>query len=131
MKKKDGGSAMKKVLMIVEDFDSIRNLVGRYFQVDGYEVISAGNMHEAMMIGQHEEPNVVIVDFDMSNDPYVTVTMLHNILPESKVIVMDGRKRQCDAEEVTKAGATLVMERQFNPSSLEQIVHGQFAAVQA
>ena len=116
---------MKKVLMIVEDFDFIRNLVGRYFQIDGYEVISAGNMQEAMAIGQWEQPLVVIVDFDMAtNDPYVIVSILHNILPLSEIIMVNGRSRHCNIEEAKVAGANIILERLFNLSALEGIIHG-------
>ncbi|MFI5263209.1 MAG: two-component system response regulator [Candidatus Kapaibacterium sp.] len=120
---------MRKVLMIVEDYDFIRNMVGRYFQVDGYEVISAGNMHEAMAIGQSEQPETVIVDFDMSNDPYVIVSILHNILPMSRFIMVNGRSRHCDTDEAKTAGADMILEREFNPIVLEKIVHGDGEAV--
>ena len=124
MKKKDTRAEKKKVLMIVEDFDFIRNLVGRYFQIDGYEVISAGNMQEAMAIGQWEQPAVVIVDFDMAtNDPYVIVSILHNILPLSEIIMVNGRSRHCNIDEAKVAGANIILERLFNPSVLEGIIH--------
>ena len=124
MKKKDTRTQMKKVLMIVEDFDFIRNQVGRYFQIDGYEVISAGNMQESLAIGQREQPAVVIVDFDMaSNDPYIIVSILHNILPLSEIVMVNGRSRHCNIEEAKVAGANVILERVFNPSVLEDIIH--------
>ena len=124
MKKKDTGYGMKKVLMIVEDFDFIRNMVGKYFQIDGYELISAGNMQEAMAIGQWEQPMVVIVDFDMvSDDPYLIVSILHNILPLSQIIIVNGRSRHCDTEAARIAGANRILERLFNPEVLEGIIH--------
>ncbi len=125
MKKKDTRIEQKKVLMIVEDFDFIRNLVGRYFQIDGYEVISAGNMQEAMAIGQWEQPNVAIVDFDMAtSDPYLIVSILHNILPLTQIIMVNGRSRHCDIEAAKTAGVNKILERLFNPSILEEIIHG-------
>jgi response regulator RpfG family c-di-GMP phosphodiesterase len=125
MRKNHKRNGMKKVLMIVEDFDFIRNLVGRQLQMDGYEVISAGNIHEAAEIGQREQPEVVITDFDMSNDPYVIVSILHNILPMSRIIMVNGRSRHCDTEEAKTAGADVILEREFNPAVLEEIVHGK------
>ena len=110
--------------MIVEDYDFIRNLVGQYFQLNGYEIISAGNMQEAMVVGQWEQPKVVIVDFDMvSNDPLLIVSILHNILPCTKIIMVDGRSRHCDREEAKIAGVTRILERLFNPEVLEEIIH--------
>ena len=124
MKKKNIGITMKKVLMIVEDFDYIRNVVGKYFQLNGYDIISVGNLHEAMAIGQLEQPQVVIVDFDMaSNDPYLIVSILHNILPLSQLIMVNGRSRHCDKEEANIAGVNRILERIFNSEVLEEIVN--------
>lgn len=114
--------------MIVEDFDFIRNLVGKYFELNRYEIISAGNMQEAMVVGQWEQPKVVIIDFEMSNDPYVTVSILHNILPVSEIILMNGRSRHCNMEEAKIAGANRIVERIYDPSVLEEIVHGRHEA---
>ena len=130
MKKKNIGFAIKKVLMIVEDYDFIRNLVGKYFQLNSYEIISAGNMQEAMVVGQWEQPKVVIVDFDMvSNDPYLIVSILHNILPLSQIIMVNGRSRHCNSEEAKIAGVNKILERLFNPEVLEEIIHGIEMAV--
>ena len=124
MKKKNIGFEIKKVLMIVEDYDFIRNLVGQYFQLNGYEIISAGNMQEAMVVGQWEQPKIAIVDFDMvSNDPLLIVSILHNILPFTKIIMVDGRSRHCNREEAKIAGVTRILERLFNPEVLEEIIH--------
>ena len=116
---------MKKVLMIVEDYDFIRNLVGRSFQLDGYEVISAGNMHEALTIGQREQPDFVIVDFDLSNDPYIVVSILHNIIPLSKILMVDGRSRHCDEEEAKTAGVNVILQRELEPSVLKDLVNNR------
>lgn len=116
--------------MIVEDYDFIRNLVGKYFQLNSYEIISAGNMQEAMVVGQWEQPKVVIVDFDMvSNDPYLIVSILHNILPLSQIIMVNGRSRHCNSEEAKIAGVNKILERLFNPEVLEEIIHGIEMAV--
>lgn len=116
---------MKKVLMIVEDFDFIRNLVGKFFQLNRYEIISAGNVEEAMMVGQSEQPKVVIVDFDMvSHDQYLIISILHNILPLSQIVMVDGRREHCDRVEAKTAGVNRILERLFNPAVLEEIING-------
>jgi response regulator RpfG family c-di-GMP phosphodiesterase len=112
----------KKVLMVVEDYDFIRSLVGKYFQIDGYEVISVGNMHEAMAIGEMEQPKIVIVDFEMvTNDPYLVVSILHNMLPLSQIVLVNGRHKHCDKEEAKIAGANKILERIFDPLAFEEL----------
>lgn len=124
MKKKGREAAVKKNMMIVEDFDYIRNLLGRPFQLEGYEVISAGNMHEAIAIAEHETPDKVFIDFDLSNDPYVLMKLLHALLPACEIIVVDGRRRQCNTEEAKSLGANKVIDREFNPVVADEIIHG-------
>jgi CheY-like chemotaxis protein len=122
MKKREQELEIKKVLMIVEDYDFIRNVVGRYFQNDGYEIISAGNMKEAMAIAERELPKVVIVDFDMrSNDPNLIISILHNLLPFSQIVLVNGRNNRCNKEEALLAGADRILERIFDPLELEMI----------
>jgi len=122
MKNRGQEFELKKVLMIVEDYDFIRNVVGKYFQNDGYGIISAGNMKEAMAIAESELPKVVIVDFDMrTNDPYLIISILHQILPLSQIVLVNGRHKHCDREEAKIAGADKVIERIFDPLALEQI----------
>jgi response regulator RpfG family c-di-GMP phosphodiesterase len=124
MKRIDMKFGMKKVLMIVEDYDFIRNVVGGYFQTDGYEIISAGNMQEAMVIGEAELPKVVIVDFDMkTNDPYLIVSILHNILPLSQIVLVNGRHKQCNQEEAKIAGVNRILERIFDPAVLDEVIN--------
>src|SRR5450631_534930 len=123
MKKKNTGFELKKVLMIVEDFDFIRSIVGKSFQIKGYDIISAGNMQEAMAIGQWDQPHILFVDFDMSNDSYLTVSALHTILPLSQIILVNGRNRHCDIGKEKTAGANKILERLFNPEVLEEIIH--------
>jgi response regulator RpfG family c-di-GMP phosphodiesterase len=122
MKKNEREENAKKVLMIVEDFDFIRNVAGRYFQTDGYDIISAGNLKEAMAIAEAELPKVVMVDFDMmSNDPYLIVSILHNILPLSHIVLVNGRYKHCDIQDAKLAGADKILERIFDPLAFEMI----------
>jgi len=114
---------MKKTILIVEDFDYIRNLTGRYFEMNGYQVISAGNLHEASAIGAHEKPKLIIADFDISNDPYVIAALLHSILPESRIVMIDGRAGNCNEEAAAKAGVSAVLARSFSPAILEDVLH--------
>ncbi|MDP4221292.1 MAG: response regulator [Bacteroidota bacterium] len=124
MNKRKVKYAVQKTLMIVEDFDFIRSLVGKHFQTDGYDIISAGNMQEAMNLGQQEQPNVVIVDFDMtSNDPYLIISILHNILPMSQIVLMNGRSRHCDTDEAKTAGVDKILDRTYDPVVLEEVAH--------
>ena len=114
----------RKVLLIVEDFDQIRNILGKFFQVNGYVVISVGTLDDALHVGRSENPSLLIVDFEMQkNDPYRILSILHHSLPESNVALMNGARQRCNEEKAHEAGASRILERSLNISALEELIH--------
>jgi len=119
---------LRKFLMIVEDFGFIENTVYQYFVKDGYELISARNMRQALTLGEWEQPEAIIIDYEMLlDDPYLIISVLHNALPSCQIILINGRIRFCDQQKALIAGANQVLMRIFNPSTLEGlIVHERY-----
>ncbi|MBS1902949.1 MAG: response regulator transcription factor [Bacteroidetes bacterium] len=114
----------KRVLLIVEDFDNIRNLFGRYLSVHDYEVISAGTIADAIALGKEAAPDIVLMDFDMrSTDPYKNISALHNALPSSKLVTVDGSNRHILEDKAKIAGATTVVPRTMAPDKLESTLN--------
>lgn len=113
----------KKVLLIVEDFDTIRNLFGRYLSVHDFEVISAGTIADAIVLGKEAAPDIVLMDFDMrSPDPYKSITALHNALPHSRLVTVDGSNRHILEDKAMNAGANTVVPRTLAPAALESMI---------
>jgi CheY-like chemotaxis protein len=58
---------MKKKILVVEDFASIRTFVCETLNRKGYETIGAANSKEALMIlnEKNEEINLVLTDYNM------------------------------------------------------------------
>jgi len=57
----------KKLILIVDDSASIRNLVKFVLEADGYEIVQAEDGLEAWNMVQRLRPNLVIADCDMPN----------------------------------------------------------------
>lgn len=114
----------KKVLLIVEDFDIIRNLFGRYLSVHDFEVISAATIADAIALSAESAPDIVLVDFDMrSPDPYKNITALHTALPLSRLVTIDGSNRHILEDKAKIAGATTVVPRTLTPAMLESVIN--------
>ncbi len=114
----------KRVLLIVEDFDNIRNLFGRYLSVHDFEVISAGTIADAIALGKEAAPDIVLVDFDMrSADPYKNITALHTALPLSRLVTIDGSNRHILEDRAKIAGASTVVPRTLTPAMLESVIN--------
>jgi DNA-binding NtrC family response regulator len=118
-------SQKDKTLLIVEDFDIIRNLIGKEFQRNGFTIISVGRVTDAVLVGETNPPDVIIVDYDMrSSDPYQAISILHQTLPGSAVFLMNGSRNRCVEEKARLAGAQNILERIFQLPVLERIIYG-------
>lgn len=58
---------MKKTILVVDDFASIRDFVCQTLQRKGYETVSANNGNEAFQIltERHDSINLVLSDYNM------------------------------------------------------------------
>ena len=54
-----------RVLLIVDDNPEIRELYRDEFEGDGYEVVTAGDGNEAIIVTRDKQPDLVILDIGM------------------------------------------------------------------
>ena len=81
---------MPKVLLI-DDEEPIRKIVGLYLQSHGYEVITAADSQKAMELFQPENPSVVLTDIKMPGmDGIEVLRRIKQTSPETEVIVITG-----------------------------------------
>jgi DNA-binding NarL/FixJ family response regulator len=117
-----------KILLIVEDFDFIRNILGKEFQKHHYTIISVGSIDDALFVAQTDTPDTIIIDFEMrSNDPYRALSVLHNSLPDAYTILMNGNSKRSTEEKAKASGADRTLERAVNISTLDEIIQSAAA----
>jgi chemosensory pili system protein ChpA (sensor histidine kinase/response regulator) len=51
--------------MVVDDSVTVRKVTGRFLEREGYEVITAKNGHEALLLLQDHIPDVMLLDIEM------------------------------------------------------------------
>ncbi|MDV3257844.1 MAG: PEP-CTERM-box response regulator transcription factor [Sphingomonas sp.] len=97
------------VLLIVEDDEGLqRQLKWAY---EGYRVIGAGNRAEAIEMVRLHEPNVVTLDLGLPPDPdgtsegFATLTEIHALKPDAKIIVASGHGARESALKAIALGA--------------------------
>lgn len=56
---------MKKKIMVVDDEEDILHFLELVLREKGYEVVTAGNGHEALTTAQIERPDLVLLDIMM------------------------------------------------------------------
>ena len=58
-------SDARKKILIVDDEEDILHFLELVLREKGYDVVTAGNGHEALTVAQIEKPNLVLLDIMM------------------------------------------------------------------
>jgi two-component system, NtrC family, sensor kinase len=81
---------MTKVL-VVDDEESIRNLMRMNLELDGYEVLTAQDGSAALDIFKNEKPDVVLLDVRMPGISGIEVlSLIKTLSPDTEVIIITG-----------------------------------------
>lgn len=112
----------QRKLLIVDDEEEIRDIVGSYFSAKGYEITLGSDGQEAINIMQSEKIDLVISDLDMPNlngPQLIRWIKKHN--PEMPIVVISGR-----IDELTKEIIAITVDgvlcKPFEMKELESIV---------
>ena len=113
------GNTAKKIL-IVDDEENIRKVLGLYFKKEGFTVIESGDGNEALSLAEEEKPYLMILDNML---PGLTGLDICKTLKASEttrdiIIVMlsaDGRIRET---EPYQSGADMYEQKPFSPKKL-------------
>lgn len=121
---------MNHRLLIVEDDPGLQKQMRWCF--DGYDVHIAGNLRDAEHILRKEEPQVITLDLGLPPDPGGTtagldcLSLIHHLLPASKVIVITGREEQDVAIAAIARGADDFYQKPIEAETLRFVVEQAF-----
>ena len=106
----------KKRLLVVDDEEGFLEIVKDYFTSQGYEVITASNVDEALKNFSRYLPKVVLLDFNL---PIISgekiLPLFQSVQPTVRVIVLTG----CIGEEVEERFKGLGYFAYFEKSGLK------------
>lgn len=54
-----------KTVLVVEDYDDSRYMLGRLLEMSGYRVVEAADGREGVRVAEEERPDVVLMDLQM------------------------------------------------------------------
>ena len=111
------------VLLILEDFDEIRAFLARHFSHYGYDVFSSATLRDALAIAWEEEPQVIIIDYDLAGERSLhAIERLHDAKPNSYIVLIGGPGTEDVEERALAAGATRVLSKAYAIAEMDQIV---------
>ncbi|MFW2490657.1 response regulator [Clostridium chromiireducens] len=112
---------MKKVL-IVDDSSYMRMFIKKVIQKGGsYLIIEASNKDEAIEMYNNEEPDIVILDLNMSEETKDGISLLIQIMsidPEAIAIVISAVRYEDVKDECLSLGAKHYLQKPFETETL-------------
>lgn len=113
-----------KRILIVDDEADVLNILSRNFALEGYEVATASNGHEAMIKAVEKQPNVVLLDYMMPViDGLDVLREIKKEMPDVFVIVVTGQGSEDVAVEAMKRGASDYIRKPFALDNLSKMVN--------
>ncbi|MFH0910198.1 MAG: response regulator, partial [Planctomycetota bacterium] len=112
-----------KRILIVDDERDIVTTLSRNFVRQGFDVFTASNGHEAMIIATEKRPSIVLLDYSLPIlDGLDVLRELKKEMPEVMVIVVTGMGSEDVAVEAMKRGARDYVRKPFDLIKLTKLV---------
>ncbi|HWC14089.1 MAG TPA: response regulator [Actinomycetota bacterium] len=121
----DGGRGRRDRVLVVDDDDEIRRLVGLCLEAAGFDVIEAYDGDEALDAVVNEAPDVVVLDVMMPRLDGMEVCRRIRANLETRaisVVLLSARTSSTDKMAGFRAGADDYMTKPFDPEELVERV---------
>ena len=110
---------MKEKIMVVDDTEDVRELVGTILRHAGYEPVPKATAAELLASFTEAQPDVVLLDLGLPDgDGMELLPKLKKQWPDTEVIMLTGNATYDKAVEATKLGAYHFQEKPFTPKIL-------------
>lgn len=111
---------MSKKILLVDDEEGIRTVLGISLADSGYEVLKAGRGAEALRLFREHKPHIVLTDIKMPGmDGIQVLQKIKEERPETEVIMISGHGDMDLAIQSLKCGATDFITKPINDDILE------------
>jgi two-component system, cell cycle sensor histidine kinase and response regulator CckA len=115
-----------ELILVVDDEAAIRSIAANTLEMFGYQVLTAGDGAQAVVVcAQHREKlRLMITDMSMPvMDGPAAVQAVRSIAPDVKFIVTSGMDSDSRSKVATQGGAHAYMHKPYSADQLLQTVH--------
>ena len=110
---------MKTRIMVVDDNEAIRDLVGQILKGAGYEPSLKGTAADLLGSFQDDQPEIVFLDLGLPDgDGMELLPQIKKQWPSTEVIILSGNATVEKAVEATKLGAYYFIGKPYEPKTL-------------
>jgi DNA-binding response OmpR family regulator len=111
----------KAKILIVDDDQDIRRLLGHRLKADDYETVFASDAITAVNMARKEEPDLVLLDLGLpAGDGYVVMDRMRAMpaLENIPVIIVTARDVRVEQQTAALAGADAIFQKPFDHALL-------------
>lgn len=113
-----GGKRVKKTVLIVEDEKLMRDIIKDYFEINGFQVIEAGNGIEALQQFEKHDVDLIILDIMMPMLDGYSVCRKIREKSDVLIIIITARADEDDQLLGFELGADEYVVKPFSPNVL-------------
>ncbi|MEW5904142.1 MAG: response regulator transcription factor [Pseudomonadota bacterium] len=107
-------------LLLVDDDATFRSVLRRALEKRGYAVSDAASVEEALPLAEASPPEYAVIDLKMHGaSGLVLVQRLHELDPNTRIVMLTGYASIATAVEAIKLGATQYLSK---PANADEIV---------
>lgn len=115
----------KAKILIVDDDQDIRRMLGHRLKADGYETIFGGDAISAVNMARKEEPDLIVLDLGLpAGDGYLVMERLRSMpaLEAIPIIILTARDVGVERETAALAGADAIFQKPFDHGTLVEAI---------
>ena len=110
---------MAKIL-VIDDEQSIRNLLDTLLRRKGYDVVLADSGRKGLDLFRREHPDVIVLDLKMPEmDGLTVLRQIRSLDPKKPVIILTGAGTAEAEQQVRALGVTEYVQKEFSMHLLE------------
>jgi CheY-like chemotaxis protein len=121
-------------ILIVDDDQDIRRLLGHRLKTDGYETVFAADAISAVNMARKEEPDLILLDLGLpAGDGYVVMERLKAMpaLEGIPIIIVTARDVRVEQDAAALAGADALFQKPFDHERLLGAIRSALGEPQA
>ncbi len=111
----------KDKILIVEDEEAIRDMLGYALMKEGYECAEANNVEEAKTNLQHSRPNLILLDWMLPGMSGIDYAKILRAVPETRdipIIMLTAKGEESDKIAGLETGADDYLTKPFSTKEL-------------
>ena len=116
---------MKKKILIVEDNNDSREILGLFVTKIGHHPIKARNSNEAIILAEAEEPDIIFMDLDLPDADGIKTTAMLRQNPKTShipVVAVTAWMSALSEEKAGKVGIVTYLIKPVSPQTLKETI---------